>query len=124
VFGRQAMGERVRRLSLVDRREIRRDGRPVLIDPLRIGAEHLGPGLAVLRGAGAVASLAFVGAGAEEAADAVAGMTVDGVEAGASGWDGRMTLRAFAANAMPLRRYVALVLERLRGCPAPRVWQM
>jgi hypothetical protein len=35
-----------------------------------------------------------------------------------------MTLRAFAGNAMPLRRYVVAVLERLRGCPPPRVWQV
>jgi urease accessory protein len=123
VFGRLAMGERVLRLSLHDRREIRRDGVPVLIDPLAFGAAHLAPRRAGLRGANAVASLALVGDGVEDAASAISGIAVEGVEAGVSGWDGRMTLRAFAANAMPLRRYVVAVLERLRGRPAPRVWQ-
>jgi urease accessory protein len=124
VFGRQAMGERVLRLSLVDRREVWRDGRPVVIDPLRIDAAHLGPRPGVLRGAAAVASAIYVGPGAGDAAGALAGVALDGVEAGVSGWDGRMTLRAFAANAMPLRRYVVAVLERLRGRSAPRVWQL
>ena len=123
VFGRQAMGERVRRLTLLDRREIRRDGGPVLVDPLRIEARHLGPRPALLRGARAVASLALVAPGPEDAAAALAGIAVEGVEAGASGWDGRTTLRAFAADAMPLRRYLVAVLARLRGRPAPRVWQ-
>ena len=44
VFGRRAMGETVRRLSLLDRREVRRDGRPVLVEPLRLGAEHWATG--------------------------------------------------------------------------------
>lgn len=124
VFGRLAMGERVRRLTLRDRREIWRDGRAVLIDPLRIDATHLASRGAILRGANAVASLALVGEGVEDAAKALAGIAVEGVEAGVSGWDGRMTLRAFASNGMPLRRYVLAVLERLRGRPAPRVWQL
>ena len=64
VLGRQAMGERVECLSLLDRREVRRDGRPVLLDPLRLGSEHLAPRPALLRGAQVVASLTLVARGA------------------------------------------------------------
>lgn len=123
VLGRQAMGERVRRLELGDRREIRRGGRPVLLDPLRLTSRCLGQRPALLRGATAVASLAWVARGAEDAAAALADIAVEGVEAGVSGWDGRLTLRAFAGDAMPLRRCMVAVLDRIRRRPAPRVWQ-
>ncbi len=122
-FGRQAMGERVRALNLADRREIWRDGRPVALDPLRLSSAHLVDRPGLLRGAKAMASLAFVGRGAEDAARVIAAVAVDGVEAGTSGWDGRLTLRAFAGDTMPLRRYVVAVLAQLRRRPPPRVWQ-
>lgn len=121
VLGRRAMGEVVRDLGLVDRREIWRRGRPVLIEPLRLDSATLGSHPALLRGARAMASLVLVAQGAEAARTLDIG--ADGVETAASGWDGRFCLRAFAGDAMPLRRYLDAVLTRLRGGPLPRVWQ-
>lgn len=123
VLGRQAMGERITRVAVTDRREIRRNGRPVLVEPLQLDATGLAPRAALLRGAQAVASLALVAPGAEDAAGALDDLNVEGVEAGASGWDGRLTLRAFAAESMPLHRYLVAVLQRVRNRRAPLVWQ-
>jgi urease accessory protein len=121
VFGRRAMGEVVRELRLVDRREIWRGGKPVLIEPLCLGGGTLAARPALLRGARAIASLVLVERGA--AADRIPDICVDGVEASTSGWDGRLCLRAFAADALPLRRYLNAVLTRLRGGRLPTVWQ-
>jgi urease accessory protein len=124
VLGRRAMGEDVRQLALNDRREITRDGFPVAVEPLRLRSTHLEPSAVLLRGARAIASLVFVARGAEDAAETIKGIEVDGVEAGVSGWNGRTMLRAFAEDAMPLRQYLVVVLEAIRGRPAPSVWQV
>ncbi|WP_161555961.1 hypothetical protein [Mangrovicoccus ximenensis] len=45
-----------------------------------------------------------------------------GIRAAASGWDGKLVLRALAAKPFDLRRWMARVLDELRGQPLPRVW--
>lgn len=126
VLGRAAMGETVRRLRLRDRRRVLRDGRPVLVEPLQLDTGALASdGPARLDGARAVASLAFVAPGAEDALSALRGVTLpDGVHAAASAWDGRLTWRALAADAFPLRRAVAAAVRQLTGGALPRVWQI
>ena len=126
VLGRKAMGETVQRLHLRDLRLVRRAGRPVWADRLHLGDVTLAAGAhpAVLGGARAFAVLALVAPGAEAAIgaarDAIAGC--DGVEAAASGWDGRLLVRLFAGDAAPLRRGLARIVCRMRGGPMPRVW--
>lgn len=123
VLGRHAMGEVVRQVRLTDRRQILRDGKPVLVEPLRLGAEALVAG--VLGPARAFASLALVAEGAEARVDAVrAVLDEPGVNAGASGFDGKLTVRLMAADGWPLRRQILRVLAVLREGPLPRVWQM
>jgi urease accessory protein len=46
------------------------------------------------------------------------------VEAGASGFDGKLTVRLMAADGWPLRRQLLRLLAVLRDGPVPRVWQM
>ena len=127
VLGRQAMGERVARLELDDWREVRRAGRPVLIEPLRLSDAALGDRPALLAGARALATVALVAPGAEDAVGpvraAIAGLP-DGVAAAASGWDGKCVVRLRAADGWPLRRALVRLLAVLRGGAAlPRVWQ-
>jgi urease accessory protein len=125
VLGRAAMGEVVRDVVLSDRREVLRDGRPVLVEPLRLSAAALTAGAGVLQGARAFASLAFVGAGAEAALNPVrAVLDEPGVDAGTSGFDGKLTVRLMAADGWPLRRQILRVLAVLRDGPLPRVWQI
>ena len=119
VLGRRAMGETVRRLDLLDRREVRRNGRPVLIEPLRLDAEALGPSPALLGGATAIASLWIV---APDAGDRLAVLRAphEGVESAASAWNGKAVLRMRAADPAPLRAALTRTLAALH--PLPRVW--
>jgi urease accessory protein len=115
----------VRRVSLLDRRQVLRGDVPVLVEPLRLNDTGLVAGVGVLQGARAFASLALVAAGAEARVAAVrAVLNEPGVGAGASGFDGKLTVRLMAADGWPLRRQILRVLEVLRDGPLPRVWQM
>jgi urease accessory protein len=125
VLGRAAMGEQVREVTLTDRRQVLREGRPVLVEPLRLSSAALGAGTGLLQGARAFASLALVGQGAEAAVGSVRSVLDEpGVEAGASGFDGKLTVRLMAADGWPLRRQLLRLLAVLRDGPVPRVWQM
>ena len=126
VLGRAAMGERVTSLVLQDRREVWRQGRPVVIDPFGLNDACLTDRAALLGGAKAMASIAFVDPAAQDALGPVRDVLDEpGVTGAASGWDGRLTLRLMAQDGWPLRRQILRVLTVLRsGQAAPRVWQI
>ena len=125
VLGRAAMGEVVRHVALTDRRRVLRGNVPLLVEPLRLGDAALTAGLGVLGAARAFASLALVADGAEARLAAVrAVLDEPGVSAGASGFDGKLTVRLMAADSWPMRRQILRVLAVLRDGPLPRVWQM
>lgn len=125
VLGRAAMGEVLREVTLTDRREVLRDGRPVLIEPLRLTSGALQAGAGVLQGARAFASLSMVAQGAEAALGPVRSVLDEaGVHSGASGFDGKLTVRLMSAEGWPLRRQLLRLLAVLREGPLPRVWQM
>ena len=125
VLGRPAMGERVTRLDLEDRRIVRRDGRPVWAETLRIDGEALDVGKTALLGqARAFGIVALVARGAEDALGAVRQVLgEDGVEAAASAWDGKCVVRIAGTNGWPVRQQVARVSRLLAGGTSPRVWQ-
>lgn len=116
VLGRRAMGERPERLRLTDRREVRMGGAPLWIEPFALTPDRLRPSPALLGGAAALATLYVVGRGAEDVRFA----PPEGVEHGASAWDGRALLRMRAADPAPLRKALARALAAL--LPLPRVW--
>jgi len=128
VLGRAAMGEVLSSARLHDMREVTRDGRPVLIEPLRLGAEALGQAAnpAGLAGARALATVALVAPGAEDALRPLrAALGGEGVVSAASAWDGRCVARFAAGDALPLKQAVARALTALRGGEdLPRVWQI
>lgn len=128
VFGRLAMGETVRHGTVRDRWRVRRGGRLVFAEDLRLD----GPVGAILDrpalggGARAVTTLLHVAPDAEGGLEplraALAGAGAD-VDWGASAWNGLLTLRAAAVSPERVRRIIVTALEHLRGRPAPRVWQ-
>jgi urease accessory protein len=124
VLGRAAMGETVAHTDCRDRREVLRDGRPELIEPLRLTDAVLARagGAAMLTGARALATVALVAPGAEDAVGPV--RAVLGPRAAASGWNGKCVVRLLAPGARELRRAVAAVLEVLGPGRLPRVWAM
>jgi urease accessory protein len=126
VLGRAAMGETVATLAFSDRREIWRGGVPVAVEPLLLETGTLVAGAAVLGGARAFASLVMVAPGAADAlAPLRAVLDEPGVQAAASAFDGKLTLRMLAADGWPMRLQIARALAVLRrGAPLPRVWQI
>ena len=126
VLGRAAMGETVTRLSLRDRRIIRRNGRIEVFDPFRLDDASLAraAGPALLHGARAVAVLILSAPGAEDQLPALrTALTEPDVTAAASALPGRVILRAHAPDAWPLRRQIARLIQILRPGALPRVWQ-
>lgn len=127
VFGRIARGERVETASLFDRWRIRRGGRLVFAEGLRLEgpvADALGARAA---GAGAVASalLLVVAPDAEQrlepVRECIAAIGGEGAEIGASAFEGMLAVRLLGGDAFALRTALAALIEHLRG-PLPRVW--
>ncbi len=141
VFGRAAMGESVAGGRVRDVIRIRRDGRLLLHDAVRLNgaiAEHLARP-AVAAGARAVATLIYVAPEAEafveraraalyerrddEQPDARVKRGHDGVQAGVSGWEGMLLARMLAPDGATLRAAIVAGLQAIRGGRTlPRVW--
>jgi len=122
VLGRVAMGETLTHTRLRDRREIWRDGVPVLIEPFALDDDTLARrGAAGLGDAVALSTLALVMRGAEDAVEPLRALVGD--MGAVSGWDGKCVVRLMARDAFALRRRVAALLQHLRGGTLPRVWQ-
>jgi len=126
ILGRHAMRETVTTARLNDRREIRRNGRPLWIDPLAFGPEALtrGASPAVFGTGRAFATLVLVSPSAQDMlAPLRATLTLPGVEAAATAFEGKLILRVLAHDGLPLRRQIARAVACLRPGPLPRVWQ-
>lgn len=127
VFGRAAMGEQVHALRLADTICVRRAGRLILHDAVRLTGDAAAALArpAVARGAAAVATMLHVapdaGTRLEPLRTAWAGVTA---QTGASAWDGMLLGRIVAADGAALRAAVLAGLHALRaGRDLPRVWQ-
>ncbi|MBX9933427.1 MAG: urease accessory protein UreD [Methylobacterium sp.] len=135
-FGRAARAEEIAQGTLVDAWRIRRGGRLVVADTLRLD----GPIGALLDrtalggGARAMATLIDVSPDAERRLDEmraileVAGANAEAgvrgrVEAGASAWNGHLVVRFLSADGDALKRVAQRVLVAYRKAPLPRVWQ-
>jgi urease accessory protein len=82
-------------------------------------------GPAILGAARAFATLALVAPGAADAVErARAELTEEGVNSGASGFDGKLVIRLMAADGWPLKRQIMRLVSVLRPGPLPRVWQI
>ena len=125
VFGRAAMGETVRHGSLCDTIRIRRGGRLLLHDAVRLAGDIAGllARPAIAAGARSVATIVHVAPDAEARLPDVRA-ALDGGEAGASAWDGMLLARMLAPESATLRRMVTAALAVLRGARSlPRVWR-
>ncbi|HYF55530.1 MAG TPA: urease accessory protein UreD [Salinarimonas sp.] len=126
VFGRTAMGEAVTEGSFRDRWRVRRGGRLVLAEDLRLEGDvaALLARPAVGAGARAMATLLHVAPDAEarleSLREALAGAAS---ECGASAWNGLLLARFLHRDAAALRADLARVLQTFRGAPLPRSWQ-
>lgn len=126
VFGRAAMGETVEHARIADTIRIRRDGRLLLHDAIRIDGEVAATlrRPAIAGAARAVATLLHVAPDAETALDRLRG-AFEGLPAtcAASAWDGMLIARIIASSSAELRAAVTNGLQILRNSrPMPRVW--
>lgn len=125
IFGRRAMGEVVTRAVFRDRIGIDRDGRPLYRDGLRLEGD-LARGLSKAAtgcGAGAAASLVYVGPDAGAHLDPVRAALPDTGGASLLAPD-VLVLRVLAEDGFHLRRALLPVLDRLSGDTLPTSWRL
>ncbi|WP_245408247.1 urease accessory protein UreD [Zhengella mangrovi] len=133
IFGRQAHGERVREALFSDRWRIRRDGKLVHADNLRLEGDVDGALAlpAVAGGEIAVATVLLV----SETAEGLAGPLRDqlaacpAVQSSASFWrvagSGKLLARFVARDSVALRKGLVPALSLLNeGAPLPKIWSL
>jgi urease accessory protein len=127
VFGRTARGERVTEGSFNDRWLVRRGGRIVFAESVKlegdIAARLAEP--AVGGGATAVATLLHVAPNAERRLGPLRRLlSRAATECGASAWDGMLIARFASNDVHALRRDAALAASRFLKEGLPRIWSL
>jgi urease accessory protein len=124
VFGRVAMGERLREGEFLDRWRLRRGGRLVFAETIRLDGnigEKLGR-IAVAKGGVAIGT-ALIVPGDEALVARIRELTESfGSEVGISAWNGFAMARFCAQDAARLRADMMAVLGRASGSALPRLW--
>jgi urease accessory protein len=124
VFGRAAMGERMLQGEFVDRWRLRRGGRLVFAENVRIDGD-IGGKLsrpAVAKGGVAVGT-ALIVPGDEALVERIRTLSESfRGEVGISAWNGFAMARFCAQDAAPLRADMMAVLSRASGEQLPRLW--
>ncbi|MEM7177865.1 MAG: urease accessory protein UreD [Pseudomonadota bacterium] len=125
IFGRRAMGERVRDLRFSDQWRIRRDGRLIHADALRLfgDADAIMARTAAGAGAGAMASLVLIAPDAERFLGPLRALLPETAGASVIG-PGILAARMLAVDGRLLRRSLLPMLACLRGTTLPKVWTL
>jgi urease accessory protein len=124
VFGRAAMGERMQSGEFVDRWRLRRGGRLVFAETIRldgdIGAKLSQPAIAK---SGVAIGTALIVPGDQVLVDRIRELANSfGGEVGISCWNGFAMARFCAQDAARLRADMMAVLGRASGSALPRLW--
>ncbi|MBA1156474.1 urease accessory protein UreD [Microvirga mediterraneensis] len=127
VFGREARAERIVDGLFEDRWRVRRGGRLVYADTLRLDGpiDDLLQKPVVGRGARVFATMIHAAPDAEARLDAARehlSSVADGCDAAASAWNGLLAVRFCAMKVEALRSAAIPFLLAFRGEPLPRVW--
>jgi urease accessory protein len=123
IFGRSAMGERVERGSFVDRWRVRRDGRLLFAETVKLEgliAEKLASP-AVAAGGAAVATILIIPGNDTVASRVRALKDSFAGEVGISAWNGLALVRLCAKDAASVRSDLIAALIALH-VPLPRLW--
>ncbi len=124
VFGRSAMGERMLSGEFVDRWRMRRGGKLVFAETVRldgdIGAKLASPAIA---NGGVAIGTALIVPGDEALVERIRELANSfGGEVGISCWNGFAMARFCAQDAARLRADMMAVLARASGSALPRLW--
>ena len=121
MFGRSGMGETVEEGTLFDRWRVRRDGKLIYAESIRldgaIAARLAEPAVA---GGGVAVATVLIVPGDEATIAAVRELKFEG-EVGASAWNGLAAVRLCATDGAALRRDLVHVMTAVRGS-LPRLW--
>jgi len=124
IFGRAAMGERMLRGEFVDRWRLRRGGRLVFAETVRLDGD-IGAKLsnAAIAKGGVAIGTALIVPGDEALVDRIRELSGSfGGEVGISSWNGFAMARFCAQDAARLRADMMAVLGRASGAALPRLW--
>jgi urease accessory protein len=124
VFGRAAMGERMEQGAFVDRWRVRRGGKLVLAETVRLEGD-IGAKLsqAAVANGGVAIGTALIAPGDEALVERVREIASSfGGEAAISAWNGFAMARFCAQDAARLRADMMAVLGRVSPNPLPRLW--
>src|SRR6202041_163098 len=124
VFGRLAMGERVQAGEFVDRWRLRRGGKLVFAENVRLDGD-IGEKLAqpAIAKAGVAIGTALIVPGDEALVERIRELsTTFGGEVGISCWNGFAMARFCAQDAARLRPDMMAVLGGASGSALPRLW--
>jgi urease accessory protein len=124
VFGRAAMGERMLHGEFVDRWRLRRGGKLVFAETVRLDGD-IGEKLAkpAIAGGGVAIGTALIVPGDEALVERIREVANSfGGEVGISSWNGFAMARFCAQDAARLRADMMAVLGRASGSALPRLW--
>lgn len=123
IFGRVAMGEIVRQLNFKDHWNIRRDGRLVFADAIRMvgDAQDQMAHRAIGNGAGAMATVLLAG---PSAAACAAGLDLPDSSGFSLIAEDLLLVRLLAKDGFDLRKQMIPLVETLATAPMPRVWRL
>jgi urease accessory protein len=124
VFGRAAMGERIQAGEFVDRWRLRRGGRLVFAENIRLDGDVGGKlaSSAIAKG-GVAIGMALIVPGDEALVERIREASEGfGGEVGISAWNGFAMARFCALDAARLRADMMAVLGRASGSALPRLW--
>jgi urease accessory protein len=124
IFGRAAMGERMLSGEFVDRWRIKRGGRLVFAETIRLDGD-IGEKLArpAIAKGGVAIGTALIAPGDEALVERIRELSSSfGGEVGISAWNGFAMARFCAQDAARLRADMMAVLGRASGSALPRLW--
>ena len=124
VFGRAAMGERMLRGEFIDRWRMRRGGRLVFAETLRLDGD-IGEKLALpaIAKGGCAVGTALIAPADQAVVDRICELSGSfGGEVGLSAWNGFAMARFCAQDAARLRADMMAVLGRATASVLPRLW--
>jgi urease accessory protein len=124
VFGRAAMGERVLQGEFIDRWRLRRGGRLVFAENVRLDGD-IGKKLAkpAIANGGVAVATALIVPGDDALVELIRELSESfGGEVGISSWNGFAMARFCAQDAAKLRADMMAVLGRASGSALPRLW--
>jgi urease accessory protein len=125
VFGRIAMNEIVDRGFCHDRWRIRRDGKLIFAEDVRLDGNPSGllAAKASGNGARALATILHAAPDAEQRLDEARDLLANAsCECGASAWSGMLLVRLLSRDPQALRADLVRFLEGFRRVPMPRSW--